>query len=335
VASCLLFLAPLIAAAAPFPTRDQNPLLAGYGLPMPMPARIVPPGQWRAAADLNWGSSAIAQSDRGEALIVDAETRELRVTLERGFADRWALQLQLPWRYTGGGNLDGFIDNWHEVFGLPDGARRDFPRDRLRIAYARDNAVRYDRQSSMEGIADVSAAVGYQWIFDADSAVAAWLTVKLPVGDADKLTGSGATDAALVVAGEQRFGNRWFAFGQLGLTYLGNGDLLADRQRDVVWSGLAGAGVHLWRGLELKLQFDAHDAVFDSAVDFLGDAAIFTVGGGYQFESGWKLDIGVSEDIVVDRSPDVVLVLGVRKALGRRPADQPSSASAQSPRIPF
>lgn len=304
------------ASAAPFPARDQNPLLASYGLPMPMPARLAASDGWQLCADFNWGSSAISESTGTESLIVDAETRELRLTAGHGLADRWSFQLQLPYRYTGAGNLDGFIDGWHDAFGLPNGARNDFPQDRFRIAYARNGVIELDMQSSVAGIADVSADIGYQLWTDATSSLAAWLSVKLPTGDADKLTGSGAVDAALVIAGERRFGDRWSAFGQLGVTYLGNGDLLTGQQRNVVWSGLAGVSVGIWRGLDFKMQFDAHSAVFDdTALDFLGEAVVLSVGGAYRFKSGWTLDAGVSEDIVVDASPDVVFVLGVRRAL--------------------
>lgn len=312
----LLLAATGTASAAPFPTRDQNPLLAGFGLPMPMPARLAKAGSWHFAADLNWSSSASIQSDNTEALIVDAETRELRMTAGRGFADRWMFQLQLPYRYTGAGNLDVLIDDWHDTFGLPSGARSNLPRDQFRIAYERNDEIELDMRSSVSGIADISAAVGYQLWADANSALATWVSVKLPTGDADKLTGSGAADATLAIAGERRFGDSWSAFGQLGITYLGNGELLADQQRNVVWSALAGFGVNVWRGLELKLQLDAHSAAFDNtALDFLGETAILTVGGAYQFESGWILDAGVSEDIIVDASPDVVFVFGIQRAL--------------------
>lgn len=315
----VLLAASANASAAPFPTRDQNPLLAGYGLPMPMPARLAPADQWQLVTDLNWGSSSISESGGTETLIVDAETRELRLTAGHGFADRWSFQLQLPYRYTGAGNLDGFIDGWHDAFGLPDGARSDFPADQFRIAYERDGVTELDVQFSAAGIGDISADLGYQLWTDATSSLAAWLSLKLPTGDADKLTGSGAADAALVIAGEHLFAERWSAFGQLGVTYLGNGDLLADQQRNVVWSGLAGVSVRIWRGLDFKMQFDAHSAVFDdTAIDFLGEAAILSVGGAYRFESGWTLDAGVSEDIVVDASPDVVFVVGLRKAPGAR-----------------
>ncbi len=302
------------AAAAPFSTRDQNPLLAGYGLPLSMPARIVASGQWRLAVDLNWSSAAIEQASAHETLLVDAETRELRVTLGRGFADRWMLQLQLPYRYIDGGSLDSFIDDWHDFFGLPDGARRDMPRDRLRITYARDGQTLFERRSSSRGFADMSAAIGYQLLANQSTSLSAWLDIKLPTGVASKLTGSGATDVSALIAGEHRFAERWTAHGQLGVTWLGAANLLPRRQHSVLWSGLAGIDVNLWRGLDAKLQIDAHSAVYHgSALDFLGEAVILTIGGAYRFESGWTMDAGVGEDIRVDASPDVVFVLGLRR----------------------
>lgn len=316
VAAALL-LATFPAHADPFRTRDQNPLLAGFGLPMPMPAQISgqggQPGEWQWAADLNWGSSAILQDNDREALIVDAETRELRLTLGRALSERWAVQLQLPYRYTGAGTLDSFIDSWHDFFGLPEGMRPLLPQDQFRIAYERDDAVVLDQQSSSDGLGDVSAAVGYQWLSSDSAHLAAWLSVKLPTGDADELTGSGAVDAALLLAGERQMDEHWSIFGQAAATWLGDGDILADQQRSIVWSGMAGIGVNVWRGLDLKLQFDAHTAAFDgTALDYLGDAGILTVGGSYRFRSGWQLDLGVSEDVIVDASPDVTFVIGVR-----------------------
>ncbi|HWK73340.1 MAG TPA: DUF3187 family protein [Povalibacter sp.] len=302
------------AHASPLPTRDQNPLLAGYGIPMPMPARLAAAGQWRLAVDLNWSSTAVEQTSATESLLVDAETRELRVTLGRGFADRWMLQLQLPYRYTDGGNLDSFIDGWHDFFGLPDGARNAMPRDRVHIAYVRDGRAIFDQRSSSHGFADMSAAIGYQLLANANTSLSAWLDVKLPTGDANRLTGSGATDVSALVAGEHRFGERWSTYGQLGITWLGKGDLFTSAQRSILWSALAGIDVNLWRGLDAKLQIDTHSAVLDdSALDFLGDAVVLTIGGAYRFESGWTVDAGVSEDILVDASPDVVFVLGLRQ----------------------
>jgi hypothetical protein len=49
-------------------------------------------------------------------------------------------------------------------------------------------------------------------------------------------------------------------------------------------------------------------------LDFLGDAVVLTVGGDYRFESGWRFDVAVSEDIAVESASDVVFVFGLRRS---------------------
>jgi hypothetical protein len=302
------------AAAQPFPTRDLNPLLAGYGLPSALPTRLTDES-WSFATDLNWASTALIQGSNGEQLLVDAETREARVTLGRSWASGFAVQLELPYRYTGGGVLDQTIDSWHELFNLPQGARSSMPKDRLRIVYQRAGATLIDVDSSTSGLADVSLDFGYSLHSTTATALAAWLSVKLPTGDADRLTGSGATDVSLAIAGEHQLGDDWSVFGQAGVAWLGDGDRLPALQSEVVWSGFAGVSWHAWRGLHLKAQLDAHSAVFDEVdLDFLGDAVVLTVGGDYRFESGWRLDLAVSEDIAVESASDVVFLFGLRRS---------------------
>jgi hypothetical protein len=312
LAIALLLIAPL-AEADPFPSRDLNPLLAGFGLPSALPARLTSDA-WSVATDLNWASTALVQRAGAELLIVDAETREARVTIGRAWSSGFAARLELPYRYTGGGVLDPAIDNWHDLFNLPAGARSSMPRDRVRIVYERAGATLIDIDSSVSGLADASLDFGYSLRSTTATAAAAWLSIKLPTGDADRLTGSGATDVSLAIAGEHRLSDTWSVFGQGGVTWLGEGDRFSQQQRDFVWSGVAGVGWRAWRGLQLKAQLDAHTEVFDDAgLDFLGPALVLTVGGDYRFASGWRLDVAVSEDVAVESASDVVFVFGLRR----------------------
>jgi hypothetical protein len=290
-------------------------LLAGFGLPSAMPTRLAAGEDrgWSGGLDFFWGSTALIQQSGSETLIVDAETREARLTLQTPLSKRFAFQLQLPYRHTGPGSLDGFIDGWHDAFGLPDGARSQLPSDDMNITYTRNRSRRLNLTSSVSGLADVEASLGYDVVASEASALSAWFSVKLPTGDADKLTGSGATDVSLSLAGERRLDTDWSVFGQAAVTRLGDGELLSYRQKSVVWSGLAGVSGRVWRGLSLKAQIDAHSAAFDSELDFLGEAVVLTVGGDYRFASGWLMNIGVSEDIAVEHSPDVVFVFGVTR----------------------
>jgi hypothetical protein len=311
VAIVLATTAPLDAVFAdPFPSRDQNPLLMGLGLPRPTPSAL--PSSWALAVDFNWGSSALIQSAAGENLVVDAETRETRLTLRRALGERFALQASLPYRYVGPGSLDGFIDDWHDAFGLPEGSRRTLPQDRLALAYARDGATLLDEYEGYEGLGDASLDLGLQLRRDASSALSAWLSIELPTGE-DAFISNDGVDVSLIAAGERRWGERWSLFGQAAVTHLASGAVLETHQRSVVWSGLAGVSVRALPSLELKAQLDAHTAAFDSDVDYLGEAVILTVGGALHFDSGWRLNLGVSEDIAVESAPDVVFVLGVSK----------------------
>jgi hypothetical protein len=313
VAIALLLIPPL-AAADPFPTRDLNPLLAGFGLPSALPTRVAG-DSWSLATDLNWASTALVQRADSEQLIVDAETREARVTIGRSWSSGFGAQLEIPYRYTGGGVLDEAIDSWHDFFSLPEGARSTMPRDRIRIAYQRAGAMLLDVDAPESGLGDASLDFGYSLRSTNETAAAAWLSIKLPTGDADRLTGTGATDVSLSIAGKHGFNENWSVFGQASVTRLGDSDRLSTLQREVVWSGFAGVGWRAWRGLHLKAQIDAHSAVYeDTDLDFLGDAVVLTVGGDYRFESGWRFDVAVSEDIAVESASDVVFVFGLRRS---------------------
>jgi hypothetical protein len=312
LAIALLLIAPL-AEADPFPARDLNPLLGGYGLPSALPSQIERDA-WTVATDLNWASSSLIQRADGELLVVDAETREARVTLGRSWSSGFAAQLEVPYRYAGGGVLDSAIDSWHDFFGLPQGARSQMPTDRIRIAYQRAGQTLLDIDTSVSALGDVSLDFGYSLRSTSATSAAAWLSIKAPTGDADRLAGSGATDVSLAIAGKHALSDNWSVFGQAGVTKLGDGDRLSEMQRDVVWSGFAGVGWRAWRGLQLKAQLDAHSAVFESSdLDFLGEAVVLTVGGDYRFESGWRFDVAVSEDIAVDSASDVVFVFSLRR----------------------
>lgn len=300
------------AAADPFPVRDQNPLLGGLGLPSPMPARIESGQRWSFDAAFNWGSTALIQANARETLLVDAETQEWRFTVRRALTDRLAFQLEAPWRRISGGSLDGFIDDWHDAFGLPEGARPILPHDQMRIVYERDGVRTFDLDSAAGGLGDIAASVGYALHASEASALTAWASVELPTGDAARLTGNDEIDVSIALAAQHRFADRWSAYGQAGVSWLGDAAALRTQQSEAVWSGMAGLAWRPAQPIELKLQLDAHSAAFGgSELDFLNEALMLTVGGAVHFESGWRLDLGVSEDIAVETAPDVVFVIGI------------------------
>jgi hypothetical protein len=310
----LALLAPVAARSEPLLTRNQNPLLAPYGLPNPLPARLPAAGTGRFAADVNWSNAANLEDSGDRSFTLDAESQEVRLRLEYAVGARWGLLLELPWRHLSGGTLDGFIENWHELFGFPEGPRRQMPKDRYLIDYQDNGTDVLHIDSSASGIADIPIALGWQLRANERNAASAWLSVKLPTGDSTDLLGSGATDVALSFAGQTQLAEHWQLFGQVDAVWLGQGDILPKYQESFVWAGLAGVSWNAWRTLDLTVQFYANSRVFDVPVTGLsGDAVVLSYGGSYRTSGGWRFDLGMNEDIEVDASPDATFYFAVRR----------------------
>lgn len=295
-------------------TRNQSPLLAPYGFPSVLPARLPANGETDLAVTLNWANAAAVETEDRYEFTVDGEVRELRLRFGRSFGARFAVVAELPWREVSGGSLDGLVENWHDLLGLPNGSRVRLPRDELLIEYRQDDVLLLQLDQDTSGIADIPVAVGYQLVAADRHALAAWLSVKLPVGDADGFTGSGAADVALTLSGQAQLADRWQLFGQVDGVWLGQGDVLPQYQEDLAWSALAGLTWNAWRGLDLTAQLHANSKVFDVlAKDFGGDAVVLGFGGSYRTSGGWRFDVGVSEDLKVKASPDAAFTFSVRR----------------------
>ncbi len=301
------------ARAEPFLTRNQHPVVALFGLPSPLPARLPAADSTRIAGVINWSNFAVTGNEGAAGFTLDGEVVETRVHVDHAFGERFAVHGELAYRSLSGGSLDGSIENWHDLFGLGGGSRNLLPEDELLLAYHPGPTSLLYVDQDVSGIADIPLSIGYALLESKTSAVAAWFSLKAPTGKAEDLTGSGAADVALSIAGERQLAERWQIFGQANLAWLGDGDFLPELQESYAWSALAGVTWNAWRTLDLTVQFDGNSAVLDTAFSELDGAAIvLTFGGSYRTTNGWQFDLGLSEDIDVDASPDIVFNLGVR-----------------------
>lgn len=299
--------------AAPLAARDHNPLLAGAAPPAAFPAAL-PSAGWSWSLDLAWSSSASVERDADETLIVDAEVREARLTIAVPLDERSALRIQLPYRYTGGGSLDGLIDDWHDFFGMSEGSRPQLPQDALQIYYARAGDVMVNIQSGDADPGDIALEYGRALLASDRAAASAWLSIELPTGNREALTGNEAVDATLGIAGERRWRDRWSGFGQIAVSWLTAPGWLGSSDRKAVWSGMAGLSWRAHRKVELTAQLDGRTRILGGDLDLLGPALTLTAGGALLFDSGWRVELGVIEDVLVGSTADVTFLLSIRSA---------------------
>jgi len=304
-----------LAAAEPLYVKNLSPVTGLFGLPSQRSASSQDPGSLGLALHSGVANNYVLDANSREHLNLDGETLRVALELRYGLAQDWDLQLEVPWLDQSGGQLDGLIDNWHDLWGMPDGGRSQVPRDLLDYRYASSSAPGFLLEDDGSGPGDVSLALNFAFFRDEDAAVSVALGYKWGVGDEDKFLGSGADDifVALRFSGDHRsdLPLRWH--GQAGYLRAGDSDLLEDIQRQDLWF----AGLALdWMVAErwsLLVQLDGNAAPTKSDITALGDAAATLTGGvRWRFAPAWSADASVVEDIVVETAADVTFQLSLR-----------------------
>ncbi len=115
-----------------FPTRDQNPLLRGFYLPLPADSG---PGA-RLSATLQVSNTFNVESNAHETLHVDGESAALDLGYENALSQTWRYRFTVPVIHDSGGVLDSAIDTWHQLFGFSRGYRPYYPKRQLEYSYS-------------------------------------------------------------------------------------------------------------------------------------------------------------------------------------------------------
>ncbi len=250
----------------PFNTRNQSPLVQIYGLPSAGSAALVPQGHGEFHVMLDHASNFVDEGTPTEQILLDGETTRLTFGGRYGLTRKVEIGFEIPYVYHGGGFLDGFIINYHDLFGFPQGGRDQAPRNRLLYQYRRNGVDKLKMDSSGGGLGDIAMTAGLQLYNDAAQyprAVALRAEVKLPTGESSSLFGSGSTDVSLWITASDAFGlplGQGAIFGAAGLMVLTNGDVLPDQQADHVGFGSIGVGWKPLNWIAFKVQMDAHTA---------------------------------------------------------------------------
>lgn len=302
----------------PFAAANRNPFVQIYGLPEAESATIQSPGRFSTDLILTAASNFAGDTKGNETIFLDGETHRAELRLRWGAAEALELGVNVPYLKQVAGGLDGFINDWHRTFGLPDGGRRQYPDNRLHFSYSYAGQQRVDIHEAGQGFGDVSVTAAYRLSQSPTRQLSLRSQLKLPTGEADRLLGSGSTDLAVALHGSDR---TWFEqygielHGDLGLLWMGRGKVLNELRRDWVAYGSSTLAWLYNDRVSFKVQLDAHTAFYNSALTELGsDSAQLSLGGAVRIADNWAVDMAVSEDVVVDTAPDVVFLVGIKRS---------------------
>lgn len=290
---------------SPLLTRNESPLSIIYGLPLASSALLLSNSESRWISSFNVSNTINAQSNSNDNLFIDVETWHVNFLYDYAFKENWMLRLQLPYIVHSGGILDSPIDSYHQALGLPEDIRPDFPHDQININLSQNNTVLTNISSRQQSLGDISLQVAWQAEQSEQHALSYWLSLKLPTGNEDKLTGSGATDIAAWASMNLGLTDTRWLYGQAGLLYMSDNKALKSLQNNWALFGNTGIKFQPWKEIELKAQLDFHSAFYESDLEFLSHVIQLTFGGTYNINKKHKLDFAVVEDIQNAASPDV------------------------------
>lgn len=318
----LIWTETLYADIQPFYLNNQNPFIQIFGLPKAESARLVANGHFRSITTLDIVNNTVQGEMGSEKLVLDGETYRLNMALRYGLSQLSEFGVDIPLIEHRQGRFDNFIRNWHDFFGLSNKEQKQFEPNQLNYYYQNNSNKKIDIHDNQSGVGDIRLSLA-----GSGTTVINWLPetliyralVKLPTGDSKKLLGSGAFDAALSVS--QKNNNLLMDYysefmGQVGILWLGKSDLFPDMQRRYAIFASSSIDWDYWKPLVFKAQLDFHSSFYKSEIGHLGKSSVqLTVGGAINIGKDTHFDIGVSENLITDSTPDIGLNLSLVKNL--------------------
>ncbi|MDZ7841732.1 MAG: DUF3187 family protein [Gammaproteobacteria bacterium] len=322
----LLMLGPGMAFAAaalagnddfprPLSIGNQSPVMGVFGIPRAQGTAVPGAGvtRWEASLDLTSHFQGSETSDRS--ILFDGETARLAIQWRYGIDDKWSAGVELPWVHHGPGFLDQFIIDWHDLWGFPQDGRGNTANHRIRYRYERGGETLLDIDSSTGGVGDIVLSAQRRLWRGENNAGVLHAQLKLPTGDPDNLTGSGAADAAVGVEMSRQWRAGWHSMFRAGAGHLGEGDVLPGLQR--AWAAYGGLDV-VWRpirALSFRVQYDAHTSPYGNSGlrELDGWSGLLTTGGTWHVNDRFALDLAVVENVPnASPVPDVSFHLRLR-----------------------
>ena len=115
----------------PFVTSNLAPFVQLHNLPAARPAAVKRKGTLQIRMTSEVANNFTSNNTNAESITIDGETWRNQLQVSYSLTDKWELSIAIPHVAHDGGSFDGFIEDWHKVFGLPNKARRAVAQNKL------------------------------------------------------------------------------------------------------------------------------------------------------------------------------------------------------------
>jgi len=263
---------------------------------------------WANTWNVDGGSFDPENGELGPYML-DYESLDANISYAYGFSDTFQIEAEYEQRWRFGGGMDGFIESFHDLFGLGQGGRDEWPRNQTNIFIDPQNGdPPVDLvESDVSGTFARNLLVTLQHNVTCGTAkwpALSWAaTGRYSVGDPGDIEGS-KFDVALSAAASRRFG-KFYVYLTLGFAWYGS-DTAFDLELETTQATVLVAGE--WRfkpRMSFVLQYLGSQGVAKDLGVFSDTSNEIVLGWKWEVREAGVLEIGLLENVVsFDNSPD-------------------------------
>ncbi|MGH7516189.1 MAG: DUF3187 family protein [Gemmatimonadales bacterium] len=221
------------------------------------------PGRWRASIRLDYGSAIEYNLPFPQpSWLLDAELMRLELGVVRDLGSRTFAIAELPVLGAYDGFLDGFLEWYHDLFGIAMPERDARPRNAFAYDLTAPSGTRVVRDRSGLFLGDLRLGVGYRF----NSVLQTVGSVTLPTSIGPDGYGRGTVSVNAVTTLRAPFSSRFIYEGSLGVGFTPSEGALADFHRELFLSATSGLRFRFWGRQSLFANFFYHSPYYDDVM---------------------------------------------------------------------
>ncbi|MDT8369809.1 MAG: DUF3187 family protein [Longimicrobiales bacterium] len=278
----------------PFRVPEQNPLYQRFLTPRPERAELLEPGQIEFAMRSTYSNIFEFVRTTEVAATLDTERSTTGMEVVWAPSARYEVGVRGAIVIDYGGFLDGPVQEFHDIFNLPNGNRDDVENGNVDLSLVTPG----DTVFSLDEGAHLTDPVVWVAVplLRGRRALAARVSLKLPIGSSNHSTGK--TDVGVQLDGQHVFTN-WAVYSGLAVSTLNAGSELDRWDKDVALTWHLGGERRIGEGWGILAQFQGSTAFLEGFGDRVLDRAPvnFGVGASGRAGSEWTWQAVFTEDI--------------------------------------
>jgi len=251
--------------------------------------------------------------------IIDYEILDAHMKLTYGFNKDLGLILLFDHRHYWGGFMDGFIEKFHDMFGIYQDGRDKWPNNETRLVVKNsEGQIVYSDHDVNGQINNSGIGFGFNYIITHGSK--RWIPA-ISFGTITRygINGPGGfeepIDFGFQLGFSKRSGSRWHFYGQVGFEQFGQNEFmqgeLIRKFKSNAFSSLASIAWYLYPNFPIYVQYNFHEGVIENFGSFKNPDHQMNIGLKWQMDKKSVIQLGLIENfIIVDNSNDFGLLFG-------------------------